>query len=262
MTVSLTALVIAAVLPLKAQQPRVILEGQIGGDSARSRTVVMQRPNSYRIEVRPASAELVVRGVSSSRGYGQSLALNPLVGDSVPGGRGFIVMPEDSATYSIALASGSPIAIIRVIEVVPGRGDVASGIGRDELLLSEIVGVSPTYMWLDTGIVYRFFVQDEVYLSPRSVGGAPVRLAPLVRGGGHGAPFMANQAGEYAIFTLAGSAPVRVYRSQADAAELACIRDRRTEGCSQSNRPTSPRNRIGLLIAAAIGATVVLLAFK
>lgn len=246
------ALLLVAALPLAAQQPRIVLDGQLGGDSARTRPLVMVPPNSYRIEVRPANADLIVRGAHSGRGYGQTLALNP-AGDSLPGGRSYVVTPGDSATYSIVLAGVAGMAIVRVIEIPPAAGNVAAVLGRETLLLSEVVGVSPTFIELDTGIVYRFVVSEDadVYIAPRLASGAPVRLAPLVRGGGHGIPFMASQPGTYALTTAGGSTQVRVYRAAADAAEMACIRNPRTEGC-RANPQSGQRRRSMLTLAMAV----------
>lgn len=238
---------IAALLLLAAQQrpDTVLMRASLGGDSARTREVRLEQDYHYRLEVRPANATVAVRQRVTGAPI-QVLALNPLGRrDSVPGGAGHIISPTSTGLYTVELEPSSPAATV-TLRVSQLPGDVAANIGRSELIFAEMLSSGPgatSIIYLDTGVVYRFVADDIVVISPRMASGAPVRLAPLVRGGGHGTPFVANQPGDYVLTAGSGSPMVRVYRDQADAAELRCIRDPQTPGCVGSGSRPDSRGR-------------------
>jgi len=128
------------------------------------------------------------------------------------------------------------------VAIMHQPGDLAAVLGRRTLIVNEELSAAAVLVPLDTGVIYRIVSSDVVYVAPRMMSGAPVRLAPLIRGGGSGVAFLAPTPGEYRFFTDQGTATnLRIYREEADARELACVRDPTTPGCRRSTGSSGHR---------------------
>lgn len=164
----------------------------------------------------------------------------------------------------------------------PALAQVAGGA---TLLYSEVIGGTPVYVTLDSGVVYRIVtfgfvhrgpwlfdrpvadgavystqrVLDQVtpngtvLLAPRRLYQAPVWIAPLVDGSGAGVPFVPAFGGEYQLSSDGDRGPVavRIYRDEADQRELACIHSPSRNGCRGAGGAGFQARAVRALIAMA-----------
>lgn len=227
-------------------------------DSTRMAFVQFTAGRTYRVEVRPGTAQVIVRQQYAVRET--QLAANPLgPGDSVSGGSGFLVLAGETGAHVLQLQTpGEAEVRVRVHDDAPG--DVRRAMGRSTLIFSDIVTDTYSWVYLDTGVVYRVVADGNVYIAPRMLTGAPIHVAPLVRGGGEGTPVMVQVPGDHRLYTdPTGSLAVRIYVEAMDAAELACVRDPSTRGCRQR------RLRLPAVLGPALfaaGAIMVLIIGK
>ena len=149
-----------------------------------------------------------------------------------------------------------PVAVeVTLVALAPG--DVLPRTGTATLVASEIVSDAPTFVTLDSGVVYRIVPNGTVYLAPRLLNQPPVRIAPLVSASGTGVPFIPPYTGEYRLYGDANEGPVavRIYLDEADQRELSCVRNPSQRG-GRGAADLDPRARghesLKVLLVAAI----------
>jgi hypothetical protein len=211
---------------------RIVLDQQLGGDSVQAARLDLRRGAIYLVEVRPERANVQVRRRVRDGSTSPPLDTVPIPRtDSLLHWRQFGVVAREGGAHVAELTNpGVGATQVRVTLLRRAIDDTVPSSARRTLVFSEIVGGGPSYVTLDSGVVYRVVAQDAVSLAPRSGYRAPLRIAPLVRGGGTGVPIIPEFTGEYRIDTDA-SASVQIWREEADPTELACIRNTGGPGC-------------------------------
>ena len=239
---------------LRAQQVtadsgRVVLETRLGGDSAQATLVQLRRGATYRLEFRPAGAQLSVRARTrdgASVAPLDTLARNPL--DSVPGWRTQRVVARDAGYHIVELTNpGVGTTTVRMVLMRRGAADTMPSALVSHLLYNEMAGNNPVYVALDSGKIYRVVVTDGyIALSPRALYKPPVRFVPLsTRGGAFGSAFIADYSGDYRVD---GDGSFQIYSVEGDSAAYACIR--RTRGFNCLGNPDTPRSHMAPFIVA------------
>ena len=263
------ALIIAALLgvpvSLRAQQAtadsgRVVLETRLGGDSAQATRVTLRRGATYRLEFRPATAQLSIRQrtrTGSPVPPLDTLPRNPL--DSVPGWRTQRIMAQAAGEHIVELTNpGIGATTVRMVLMRRGDADTMPSALVSHLLYNENTSAGPVYIALDSGKIYRVVVSNGyIALSPRSLSRPPVRMAPLsTRGGSFGVPFIADYTGDYRV-DGADDSSFQIYSVEGDSAAYACIRNTHGFGCI-GNPHTRRNNLAPFIVAAAVPLMFIL----
>ena len=247
--------------PAAAQQAsgdsgQVILDTHLGGDSAQAAQVGLRRGATYRLEFRPAGAQLLIRQRTRDGAAApplDTLTRSPL--DTVPAGwRAVRIQPTANGAHVIELTNPQvgPTSV-RLVVVHRSPTDTA-GHAISHLVANENVsGTIPVFLALDSGHIYRIVpVQNApIYMSPRSISRPPIRFV-LIGGpsrGVIGIPFVADFTGDYRFETDPGSeASFQLYEVEGDSAMAACVRRTRGAGCL--GNPSTPHSHFAPIVIA------------
>jgi hypothetical protein len=239
------AQVASPTVPSGSDSGRVVLETRLGGDSSQATTVNLRRGATYRVWVRPARAEIAVRRLTRDTAAAARAAHHTTTQpseDSTHMSRVFNITARAQGEHIVELTNPQVGGTsVRITFLHRAAYDTLPTSARRTLLYNEATGTTGIIVSLDSGKVYRLQSDDDVYIAPRSGYRAPVRLAPLIRGGGSGVPFIPEFTGEYRVY---GGTSVRIYEEEADAAEIACIRNPSGPGCHGKNN-----HGLGVLLA-------------
>jgi len=210
-------------------------------------TVTLRRGARYLVRVRPAGAEIQIRRRSRDTTTAQPL-LASAAPESLMSWRAFRVTTAEAGEHFVELTNpGIGATLVRVSLLSRAPGDTAATIERRTLVFSENVSGGPSFVTLDSGVVYRFIaVGSDVLISPRVLYRTPLRAAPMVHPGPTGTPFIPEFTGEYRLDAV-GDASVRIYREEMDAVQLACLRNPRGPGCLASRRRGG--TKLGVVLA-------------
>lgn len=252
-TVVITAFLALAGRPAGAQSARdsgfVTLDARLGGDSAQVTTTTMRRGATYLVQVRPLLADIQIWRRSRDTTAARQLVQSPGPADSLAGWRSFMVTTGEGGEHFVELTnSGIGATTVRVSLLRRAPGDTAATNERRQLVFSDNVSGGPSFVTLDSGVVYRFVaVGGTVFISPRGMYRTPLRPAPIVHPGATGAPYLAEFTGEYRLDSDGNDVSVRIYREAMDAVQMACLANPRGPGCLASRSHRGPR--IGIILA-------------
>lgn len=115
-----------------------------------------------------------------------------------------------------------------------------------ELVFSETVGGGPSYVTLDSGVVYRVVANGAAIITPRQQYRAPAFRFAGPQPGPFGAPYVPSFTGEYRLDATGSGASVQIYREAVDQRSAACVADPKAAGCIGA---TPGRRKYGLLVA-------------
>jgi hypothetical protein len=241
------------VRPQASDSGRVVLETRLGGDSSQATRVDLRRGATYRVYVRPARGEIVVRKMTQDTGAASRAPLDTTTvppDDSTRESRSFNVVARLNGGHLVELTNPRiGTTSVRITLLRRAAGDTLPTTARRRLIYNENVSAGPAIVELDSGRVYRIVHGLNVYIAPRSGYRPPVRLAPLTRsafGGIAGVPFIPEFSGEYRLTVDPGDdASIQIYEEEADAAEIECIRNPNGPGC----RGQGGVSKTGLLLA-------------
>lgn len=256
-------MLIPGALAAQAGRGSVVLRARLGGDSAQATTVRLRRGATYRVAAVPASAELRIKTPSADSTPPRVLDRRPLEpGDSVAGGAGFLIVAGVSAEHLVELAGERHATAVEITLVSLAPGDHIQPTTGSQTLYTLLASPNtPNYVDLDSGVVYRVWSTEDVFIEPRNLSGAPVRLSPQVRANGVGVPFIPAWPGEYKVWA-SDEVAVRVLWNDFDQAQIQCIRHPQQRGCMGEG--TSPRSGLheDVLVTAfvAVGAVLWMLA--
>jgi hypothetical protein len=238
---------------------RIVMDQQLGGDSVQAAPLDLRRGAIYLVEVRPARADVQIRRRVRDGSTAPPLDTVPISRtDSLLHWRQFGVVAREGGAHVAELTNpGVGATQVRVTLLRRAIDDTLPSTARRTLVFSEIVGGGPSYVTLDSGVVYRIVAQDAVSIGPRSGFRPPLRIAALVRGGGTGVPVIPEFTGEYRIDTDV-SASVQIWREEADPKEIACIRNNGGPGCQGSGSGPHMSNRTVIAIFVVLPLIVVL----
>lgn len=241
------------VRPVAAQAARdsgyVALDARLGGDSSQVTTANFRRGASYLVQVRPRRAEIRIWRRSRDTTAARPLEQSPVPTDSLSESRGFRITTAEAGEHFVELTNpGIGATSVRVSLLHRARGDTAATNERRELIFSDNVSGGPSFVSLDSGVVYRFIaVGGDLLISPRGMYRAPIRAAPIVHPGATGWAYLTEFAGEYRLDATGADVSVRIYREAMDAVQMACLNNPRGPGCLGSRSRRGPR--LGLLLA-------------
>jgi hypothetical protein len=251
------------VVPQHARAPdsgRVLIEQMLGGDSSQATTADLRRGAFYRVDAQPSRADISLRlRVRNGTTAPAPLERINLPLDTIPEWRSWVVAVREGGTHVIELTNpGLGATRVRVSALFRARSDTLFLDERDRVIWSEIVGGGPSFVTLDSGIVYQVESRTDVSISPRMMSGAPVRQ---LGGFTHNPIFTVPLPGEYRIEVARGaSAPVKIWVFDEDQSIYHCFRSANDPGCYSHRSLSSRAVLVGIL---AIPVFVVLgLIFK
>lgn len=252
-SVAIVAAALGFALPATAQTARdsgyVVLDTRLGGDSAQVTTANLRRGASYLVRVRSLRADIQVRRRSRDTTAARPLEQTPLSADSVTTWRSFRVTAGEGGEHFVELTNpGIGTTAITVSLLRRASGDTLATNERRTLVFSDNISGGPSFVSLDSGVVYRFIaVGGTVYISPRAMYRTPLRPAPIIHPGSTGTPYLTEFSGEYRIDGDGTDVSVRIYREEMDAVQVACLTNPRGPGCLGSRGRRGPR--VGLILA-------------
>ena len=227
---------------------RIVLETRLGGDSAQATTVNLRQGATYRVWVRPARADIQVRRLTNDTAAGARAPLDTAslpAEDSSRMSRVFTVTAHDRGDYIVELTNPQiGTTSVRVTMMRRALSDTLSTNMRRRLVWTGTVGGGPSYVTLDSGVVYRILVHDAVTFTPRQAFRAPPFTVLSTDARGFGVPVVPAFTGEYRLDTVSETATssVQIYQEEVDAAGLACIRNPSGPGCRK-------KHPLGMLLA-------------
>ena len=251
---------LARALRAQSDSGRIVLETRLGGDSAQATRVDFRAGATYRLEFRPANAQLVIRKRTRDGSAVPPLQLAaPAMQDTLPGWTINRVTAVEAGEHVVELTNPQVgTTTVRLVMLHRAAGDSLPTRLQATLLYNEDVSGGPVYVALDSGQIYRISVtMGEIYLSPRSAYRAPVRFVATggtTAGNNFGTPFMADYTGEYRVETDPGAtAAFRIYSAAGDPAAAACVRNPHGQDCL--GNPRTARSKLGpFIIALAVPA--------
>lgn len=220
----------------------IVLETRLGGDSAQATTVNLRRGATYRIWVRPTRAQVVLRRLSQDTTAASRAPLDT-VGlpseDSTRTSRMFKVTAREQGEHIVELTNPQVgTTSVRIAIMERAASDTLPTNMRRRLVWTGTVGGGPSYVTLDSGVVYRIVVHDDVVFTPRQIFRAPPFTVTVQLGHASGIPVIPGYTGEYRMDTASQTATssVQIYEEAVDAADIACIRNPAGPGCRKSKR--------------------------
>jgi hypothetical protein len=234
---------------------RIVMDQQLGGDSVQAAPLDLRRGAIYLVEVRPARADVQIRRRVRDGSTAPPLDTVPISRtDSLLHWRQFGVVAREGGAHVAELTNpGVGATQVRVTLLRRAIQDSVPLRDRRTLVFTDNVAPGPSYVTLDSGVVYRIEVRDaNIFLAPRSSYRAGVRQHPLVAGsfGSRGVPFVPSFTGEYRIDADGPSASVMIWREELDQVTFACSNSNNMDkpGCRELFPHSSNRTVIAIAI--------------